>query len=73
MRKGVIIHEAVNTAHRGWLSTKVKKVAKSVDTSVSPMNTLKNTNFNIAIILGILFHLYFDYTPGSRRLESFRI
>ena len=52
-RNGVTIHEAVKMAHRGWSSTKVKKVAKSVVTSVSPITTLKKMNFNSLIILWI--------------------
>ena len=50
-RKGVIIHDAVNDAQIWWWSSKVKNVAKSVDTSVKPKTVLKNTNFNTALIL----------------------
>ena len=52
MRKGVSIHCAVSSAHRKWSSAnKKKKVDKSVRTSVKPSITLKNVNFNTAIIL----------------------
>ena len=52
MRKGVTIHWAVSSAHRGWSSShKKRKVLKSVRTSVRPKITLKNVNFSTAIIL----------------------
>ena len=41
MTKGVNIHVMVSAAHHGWSSTKVKKVAKFVDTSERPKNALK--------------------------------
>ena len=54
MTKGVNIHVMVSAAQFRWLlSTKVKKVAKSVDTSVPPKNVLKNTNLSTASILGM--------------------
>ena len=65
MRKGVIIHEAVNTAHRGWSSTKVKKVAKSVDTSV------KETHISIFVkIISTGFsHLYPTLSSTVKKLK----
>ena len=45
MQKGVVIHDAVKAAQRGWSSLdKSKKVAKSVETSDRPRITLKKTN-----------------------------
>ena len=51
MKKGVNIHVMVSAAHSGWSSTKVKKVAKSVDTSERPKNALKNANLSTFAIL----------------------
>ena len=52
MQKGVVIHDAVKAAQRGWSSLdKSKKVAKSVETSDSPRMTLKKTNLQSGIIL----------------------
>ena len=51
-QKGVVIHDAVKVAHRGWSSSdKSKKVAKSVETSDKPRMTLKKMNLQSAIIL----------------------
>ena len=51
-QKGVVIHDAVKAAQRGWSSLdKSKKVAKSVETSDSPRMTLKKTNLQSGIIL----------------------
>ena len=61
--KGVVIHDAVKAAQRGWSSSdKSKKVAKSVKTSTRPRMTLKNTTLESASILQVLkydeiFHL----------------
>ena len=52
MQKGVVIHDAVKAAQRGWSSLdKSKKVARSVETSESPRMTLKKMNLHRAIIL----------------------
>ena len=52
MQKGVVIHDAVKVAQRGWSSSdKSKKVAKSVNTSASPRMTLKKTTLQSASIL----------------------
>ena len=53
MTKGVNIHVMVSAAQFGWLSTKVKKVSKSVVTSEPPKIALKNTNLSTASILGM--------------------
>ena len=54
-QKGVVIHDAVKAAQRGWLSSdKSKKVAKSVETSKKPRMTLKKTNLQSANILRVL-------------------
>ena len=54
-QKGVVIHDAVKAAQRGWLSSdKSKKVAKSVETSDRPRMTLKKMNLQRAIILADL-------------------
>ena len=51
-QKGVVIHDAVKAAQRGWSSLdKSKKVAKSVETSDRPRMTLKKINLQRAIIL----------------------
>ena len=51
-QKGVVIHDAVKAAQRGWSSfDKSKKVAKSVETSDRPRMTLKKMNLQSAIIL----------------------
>ena len=51
-QKGVAIQAAVKAAHRGWSSRdKLKKVARSVETSDRPSTTLKKTNLPSAIIL----------------------
>ena len=47
----MIIQVAVNVAHSGWSSTRVKNVAKSVDTSVRPKHALKNANLMTFSIL----------------------
>ena len=52
VRKGIIIHWAVSSAHRTWSSSnKKKKVDKSVRISTKPSITLKNVNFGTASIL----------------------
>ena len=52
MQKGVVIHDAVKAAQRGWSSfDKSKKVAKSVETSDRPRMMLKKMNLQSAIIL----------------------
>ena len=53
MKKGVNIHVMVSAAHSGWSSTKVKKVAKSVDTSKRLKNALTNANLSTFSILGM--------------------
>ena len=54
-QKGVVIHDAVNAAQRGWSSSdKSKKVSKSVVTSKKPRMTLKKTNLQSANILRVL-------------------
>ena len=51
-QKGVVIHDAVKAAQRGWSSSdKSKKVAKSVETSDRPRMTLKKMNLQSASIL----------------------
>ena len=67
MQKGVVIHDAVKAAQRGWSSLdKSKKVAKSVETSDRPRMTLKKTNLHRAIILRF-FNIIFgqNSSPGS--------
>ena len=59
-QKGIVIHDAVNAAQRGWSSSdKSKKVAKSVETSKKPRMTLKKTNLQSANILGELVSAIF--------------
>ena len=59
MQKGVVIHDAVKAAQRGWSSlARSKKVAKSVETSDMPSITLKKMNLQSAIILGGLSLIY---------------
>ena len=54
MQKGVVIHDAVKAAQRGWSSLdKSKKVAKSVEMSDRPRMTLKKTNLQSVIILRV--------------------
>ena len=53
MTKGVNIHVMVSAAQFGWSYTKVKKVAKSVNTSERPKNALKNANLSTFSILGV--------------------
>ena len=54
MQKGVVIHEAVKAAQRGWSSLdKSRKVMRSVETSESPRMTLKKMNLHRAIILRV--------------------
>ena len=54
MQKGVVIHDAVKAAQRGWSSyDRSKKVAKSVETSDRPRMTLKRMNLQSAIILRV--------------------
>ena len=69
MQKGVVIHDAVKAAQRGWSSLdKSKKVARSVATSESPRMTLKKTNLQSGIILvGQLASNIFwqNNSPGS--------
>ena len=62
-QKGVVIHDAVKAAQRGWSSSdKSKKVAKSVETSDRPRMTLKKTNLQRVIILAGYF--VFPSPPG---------
>ena len=57
MQKGVVIHDAVKAAQRGWSSfDKSKKVAKSVETSDRPRITLKKINLQSASILHGFYH-----------------
>ena len=58
MQKGVVIHDAVKAAQRGWSSSdKSKKVAKSVETSDRPRMTLKKMNLQSASILATSLNL----------------
>ena len=68
MQKGVVIHDAVKAAQRGWSSSdKSKKVAKSVETSDKPRMTLKKMNLQSANILGVSdYSIYWQSnSPGS--------
>ena len=59
-QKGVVIHDAVNAAQRGWSSSdKSKKVSKSVETSKKPRMTLKKMNLQSANILRVLVSAIF--------------
>ena len=81
MQKGVVIHDAVKAAQRGWSSLdKSKKVAKSVETSDRPRMTLKKTNLQSAIILRVstssidkmpYLALIFILSPASKSLWFF--
>ena len=83
MQKGVVIHDAVKAAQRGWSSfDKSKKVAKSVETSDRPRITLKKINLQSASILGFLtsfigkiIHLAlissFFFSQSSRPAQAF--
>ena len=65
-QKGVVIHDAVKAAQRGWSSfDKSKKVIKSVETSDKPRMTLKKMNLHSPIILGVLISLIQNNSPGS--------
>ena len=67
MQKGVVIHDAVKAAKRGWSSLdKSRNVMKSVETSDRPRMTLKKTNLHRAIILRV-FNIIFGQNclPGS--------
>ena len=67
-QKGVVIHDAVKAAQRGWSSfDKSKKVTKSVETSDKPRMTLKKMNLQRASILGVLASsiVWQNDSPGS--------
>ena len=58
-QKGVVIHDAVKAAQRGWSSSdKSKKVAKSVETSDKPRMTLNKMNLQRASILRVFNIIY---------------
>ena len=67
MQKGIVIHDAVKAAQRGWSSfDKSKKVAKSVETSDRPRMTLKKINLQSAIILRVIYIICRqNNSPGS--------
>ena len=74
-QKGVAIQAAVKAAHRGWSSwAKLKKVARSVETSDRPSTTLKKTNLPSAIILqNYLIFLVTSHFSNSKGLIWLRL
>ena len=65
-QKGVVIHDPVKAAQKGWSSFhKSKKVAKSVATSVRPMMTLKKKTLQSGNILQVLQYQRQNISIGS--------